>query len=630
VKSLTSLWSITAQELAVRCCTSATLDVKYVESRFKHEGLWFLAVTLADLGKATEKWLEQGFVGPPSSLPDFRWDRRGRRPRFLGGFYDRVFDPSSGVLLDDPDVEAIYALRQLTLMFGKIEQPKDPERGLTAVVTPEREARAMSGFVECEQGVKESDARLDPLYLEDFRRVSDLLYRDVFAKLERDLQWGRLVPKHGPGGVADKLTVNGRWNQRTWTARLQSAGLRAEEFLIVNHRPERVAALREELDVLEPGKEVPVKVHAVPKTLKTPRIIAIEPAAMQYSQQALARSLLSAIREDGFLSRAIGTDNQDPNRAMARIGSLSGDLATLDLSEASDRVSNQHVLALFADYPGLSQAIQACRSRKADVPGQGVLRLAKFASMGSALTFPIEAMTFLVICLLGIERESSAPLTAEAIHGLRGRVRVFGDDIIVPRDNVLSVCDELHNFGYVVNTGKSFWTGRFRESCGKEYYDGTDVSIVRVRRVLPPTRQYAEEVISAVALRNQAYWAGLWQTARWLDNYLRKRLTHFPNVAPTSSLLGRESVLGYQFERLHPNTHSPLTKGWYVRSQPPRDHLDGEGALLKCLARKAIPEPYTWFWDPPDAIDLTVDKEHLERTGRPKRVDIKLGTKSPF
>jgi hypothetical protein len=250
--------------------------------------------------------------------------------------------------------------------------------------------------------------------------------------------------------------------------------------------------------------------------------------------------------------------------------------------------------------------------------------------MGSALTFPIEAMVFLTVILLGIEQELSAPLAAKDIKSLRGRVRVFGDDLIVPRDNVLSVCDVLSTFGYKVNVDKSFWTGRFRESCGKEYYDGHDVSIVKVRRVLPTTQQDASEVIGAVEFRNQAYWSGLWKTAAFMDNHIRKVIKYFPNVAPTSSLLGRESALGYQFERLHPNTHSPLTKGYYVRSQPPRDHLEGEGALLKCLARRAIPDPYQRIWDPPDAIALTGDKEHLERTGRPKRVDIKLGTKSPF
>jgi len=629
VKSLTSLWSITAQELAVRCCTSATRDITTVASRYEHEGLWFLAVTLADLGKAIEKWLEQGFVGPSSDVPKFKWDSRLGRPRFLGGFLDRVFVPGSGVLLEDPDIEAIYALRQLTLMFSKIESPPD-RKGQVSVVTPARERLAMSGFIQCEQDVKVSDAIMDPSYMMDFQRVSNMLYGDVFTKMERDLQHGNLFPKHGPGGVADRLTQNGKWNQRSWTARLQEAGMFPEEFLLVNQQSERVAKLREELDILEPGAETPVRVISVPKTMKTPRIIAIEPTAMQYMQQALARSLLSAVKENSFLSTAIGIDDQDPNRDLARRGSLTGDLATLDLSEASDRVSNQHVLAMFEDWPGLSQAIQATRSRKADVRGHGVQRLAKFASMGSALTFPIEAMVFLTIILLGIERESGTLLTRKDLKKLSGRVRVFGDDLIVPRDNVLFVCDELETFGFRVNASKSFWTGRFRESCGKEYYDGHDVSIVKVRRVLPPTRQYASEVIATVEFRNLAYKAGLWQTSRWLDDYLRKLLKHFPNVAPTSSLLGRVSVLGYQYERLHPTTHSPLTKGFYVSSQSPRDPLEGDGALLKCLARKATPEPYKWFVSEPDPLDLTVEKEHLERTGRPKRVDIKLGTRSPF
>jgi hypothetical protein len=53
MKSLISLWSCTANELAVRCCTSATLDIKTVERRTEHEGLSFLAITLADFGKAT-------------------------------------------------------------------------------------------------------------------------------------------------------------------------------------------------------------------------------------------------------------------------------------------------------------------------------------------------------------------------------------------------------------------------------------------------------------------------------------------------------------------------------------------------------------------------------------------------
>jgi hypothetical protein len=378
---------------------------------------------------------------------------------------------------------------------------------------------------------------------------------------------------------------------------------------------------------------MPVRVITVPKTLKTPRIIAVEPTAMQYAQQGLLASIRSAIKEDGFLSRIIGIDDQEPNRRMALQGSRCGDLATLDLSEASDRVSNQHVRAMLADHPNLLRMVDASRSRKADVPGHGVIRLSKFASMGSALCFPFEAMVFATIIFLGIERELRAPLSRRQLIKLFSeQVRVFGDDLIVPREYVLSVVDELSVFGHKVNVSKSYWTGRFRESCGREYFDGHDVSIVKVRQGIPTQRQDASGIISTVALRNQFYWSGYWQTARWLDNHLRKIMKHFPNVAPTSPLLGRESVLGYQFQRIHPFTHGPLTKGYYVSAKPPLDHLEGGGALFKCLNGKTnefIALAKIQMSDHIDNCDV-VDAEHLERSGRPERVNIKLGWRPPF
>jgi len=226
MKSLISLWSSAANELAARCCTSATLDIKYVESRARHEGLWFLAVILADLGKATQKWLDQGSV-VPSEAPSFKRAPRTSLPEFLQGFYGRVFCPSSGALLENPDIEAIYAIRQLTLMFSKIGLPDNPEGELSferhkqKFVSVERERLAILEYLQCEQDVRAADDRLEPSYLEDFKRVSAMLFGDLFAKVDRDIYWGRIVPKHGPGAVADRLSANAKWDQQTWTARLQ-------------------------------------------------------------------------------------------------------------------------------------------------------------------------------------------------------------------------------------------------------------------------------------------------------------------------------------------------------------------------------------------------------------------------
>jgi hypothetical protein len=635
VKSLMSLWSCMANELAVRCCTSAVRDVKYVENRVEHEGIWFLAVTLANFGKAFERWLDQGFVAPWGVI-GFKYPKHlTGPPPFLGGFLGRVFSVASGVLLDEPDIEAIYAVRQLTLAFSKIALPTDTSNGVSSlkadrkVVSEKRERRAMLEYIQCENDVREADSRMFDHDWSDFKRISTLLFGRLYTELDRKVRAGELVPKHGPGVTADRLSSNAKWNQRTWPARLMAV-FPPEEFLIANERPDRVANLYKELTVVEPEAELPVRVISVPKTLKTPRIIAIEPTAMQYAQQSLFGAIRHSIEEDSTLRRMIGIDDQDPNREMARAGSFDGELATLDLSEASDRVSSSHVHALLADYPALHRAVFACRSSKASVRGHGVIPLSKFASMGSALCFPLEAMVFLTIIFVGIDKELRTPLSrGKVIKSFRERVRVFGDDLIVPRDFVLTVVHELENFGLRVNVDKSFWTGGFRESCGREYYNGQDVSIVKVRRVLPSRRLDAEGVISAVSLRNQAYWSGLWQTARWLDDYLGKLLIEFPTVHPDSPLLGRTSALGYEFQKLDPNTHGPLTKGYYVRAISPRDPLDGEGALLKCLIRTPDEFPEGNGRTRTGFDVASVDDRHLERSGRPERVSIKLGWRSP-
>jgi hypothetical protein len=373
----------------------------------------------------------------------------------------------------------------------------------------------------------------------------------------------------------------------------------------------------QEVNFLEPRDELPVRVVLVPKTLKTPRIIAIEPTAMQYTQQAIMECLLDSLnlKPDSFadfshIDGMLGFSDQETNQNLAQLGSSSLSLATLDLSEASDRVSNQLVRLLFGRHPHLHGAVDACRSRKADVPGHGVIRLAKFASMGSALTFPIEAMVFLTIIFIGIERELNTQLTRRDVKSLKGSVRVYGDDLIIPVPFVRSVVSALEDFGLQVNRSKSFWNGKFRESCGKEYYDGSDVSVVRFRREFPTHRRHVQEIISLVSFRNQIYEAGYWTTCKWLDTKIRRLLKYFPVVLSASPVLGRHSFLGYQAQRIDEHLQSPQVRGWCVSSTPPSDILDGTGALLKFfLKRGSLP---------------SADRRHLERAGRPHAVGIKL------
>jgi len=280
-------------------------------------------------------------------------------------------------------------------------------------------------------------------------------------------------------------------------------------------------------------------------------------------------------------------------------------------------------------WPHLHKAVDASRSRSADVPGHGVIRLAKFASMGSALTFPMEAMVFTTCIFLGIERALNRPLDQRDVVSLSDKVRVYGDDIIVPVEFVQSVVAVLEAFGAVVNSDKSFWTGSFRESCGREYYAGVDVSIVHVRQMFPTHRKHATRVISTVSLRNQLYYAGYWDTCSWLDGEIAQVLRYFPVVLPTSRVLGRHSFLGFETQKIGMHHHNPMVKGYVVSAVLPSDPLDGPAALLKFHLSRARRSEHRS--DDDYVADPTVhlagplsEAGHLERAGRPHAVNIKL------
>jgi len=332
----------------------------------------------------------------------------------------------------------------------------------------------------------------------------------------------------------------------------------------------------------------------------------------------LLRSFLEPHSDDPFLSAVVGFDNQVPNQDMARQGSLTEALATLDLSEASDRISNRHVKLLFRRHRLLAEAVESTRSSKAVVPGHGIISLAKFASMGSALTFAMEAVVFSTIIFMAIGRAQGRQLTRRDIKSFRDSVRVFGDDLIVPNEYAPDVVACLETFGYKVNASKSFWSGSFRESCGKEYYSGSDVSITKTRRVFPASRADAHEVSSIVALRNLFYKQGMWATARWLDDRIRK-LIPFPIVSDTCAGLGRHSFLGWKAEsgESGKSLQRPLVKAAFLVGRAPLSDIsdDGVSSLLKWLLKQGE-----------DPFELGSYK----RQGRPDTVNIKVRWTPPY
>ncbi len=603
MKSLVTLLTTLIQELGEYCAVDTSKDIKTILTRLNGEGEWFLAITLPTLAKGLERGLDTG-VCNPDLFPNFGC--RQKTPVLLGSFFDLIFDRTSGTVLPEPSIEAIRSIRQISLFGKKTELDCSP-----AVI-----AEAFSGFVKCDKEVAEWEASVTIDALMEFHKMSSLLFSEVFLKVNREVALWKINPRHGPGATADRLVGNHKFEMPEYTERLEAVFPFWRFATTRGYRQETY----DRVPLLEPGHERPVKVVHVPKTLDAPRIIAEEPTCMQYVQQGLLRSFRDAI-DGSYLQSLMGVEHQEPNQLMAQKGSRDGTLATLDLSEASDRVSNLLVITMMANFPHLNDAVQACRSLRADVPGHGILNLAKFAPMGSALCFPVEMMVFLTVIFIGIQRAYRYRLTKRSdILKWLGSVRVYGDDIIVPVDVVDSVRSALRLYGFKVNVHKSFWTGKFRESCGKEYYDGEDVTLTRLRHLPPTSLDQTEQVISMVDFRNQAYWRGLWKTAGIVDSYISEMMP-FPVVMETSTILGRQSVLGIPEYPLDRNLHRPLVTGMRVRYRRRFSPIDDDAALLKSLRyglNSSYPEEVAEQWTPRGTFSQTpTEADHLIYSGRP-------------
>jgi len=191
----------------------------------------------------------------------------------------------------------------------------------------------------------------------------------------------------------------------------------------------------------------------VPKTAKTHRPIAAEPTLNSYIQQGIGRYIRMRLKRFG-----VDLDDQTINQDLARIAKSWG-LATLDLSSASDTLCTNLVKLLLP--PEWYEALDEARCRFTEYGGKTFMN-SKFSSMGNAFTFELESMIFYALV-------SSC--------GVGGVFSVYGDDIIVHDCDYRHTVEVLQWAGFKINDDKSFSSGsRFYESCGKHYFDSTEVT----------------------------------------------------------------------------------------------------------------------------------------------------------
>lgn len=205
----------------------------------------------------------------------------------------------------------------------------------------------------------------------------------------------------------------------------------------------------------------------VPKKSDIDRCACKEPDVNMFLQKGVGKHLRSRLRRFG-----INLNDQSINRRLAKAGSESNMLATIDLSSASDSITFECVRTLLpADWFGYLNSI---RSQSVDVEGH-VIRTEMFSSMGNGFTFELESLIFWALMK-----------SVAYFEGIQGIISVYGDDIVIPSGMADMAQWVLHEFGFSVNPDKSFVDGPFRESCGGHYHYGIDVTPFYLKR--EPTR----------------------------------------------------------------------------------------------------------------------------------------------
>jgi len=455
-------------------------DRRTLCNRFAKEGLSFLTKTLPLLGKA----LDLGLVELRLQVPrEFKKAHKCTGiPAFLQAYFRRIFDVD-GCILEDADPDAVKHLRQFLFMLYKLELP----------YSKASEQRVIANFkateLELELG---GDTETRALLA-----AASYVVREVLQGFDPK----EIIPKHGPGSVATGERLEEKWV----FSRLFKGIHRVYpyyEYYLAGWGKELMDRLDwyRSLERLETGV---AKVVLVPKDSRGPRLISCEPLEYQWIQQGLGRKLVAHLESSRITQGKINFRDQEVNRELALESSRTQEYATLDLKEASDRVSVDLVRELFANNEDTLQCLLATRTTATRLPDGEVLPLQKFAPMGSALCFPVEALCFWSIAVAAVMRRYRLPRQL-----VGSRIFVYGDDIIVPTDWSETVVQGLEACRLKVNAAKCCTTGSFRESCGMDAFKGVPVTPTRLKQPWVESRNgstYAAWTAFANQMENKGY-----------------------------------------------------------------------------------------------------------------------------
>lgn len=549
----------------LQCEKGLDRDLVTIKNRFEHEGVSFLAVTLSTYCEAFELGLATGRFTCPSA---FSKVRRGALPKLFSGLLCEVFDLDSGLIKSDPSIECIRCIREVTRLYRKLRL--DTARGEVL------HAKASRSFVESDQNLTSAIFNGHGVRL---RRL-DVSLLSILRDLDSRIFEGNLQNKHGPGAVREGSIGNQKWSV-LYASTFEPEERKALSDLYAWQRT--FADERADLEVIPFCSAFGgvSKYITVPKTATAVRGITIEPLVNQFGQQGLNIALRDAITRCPVMRQCLDLNRQETNQKLALDGSRTGEWATIDLSSASDLLSLSLVKRVFRNSPLFLEQAISCRSNLVEID-KTIYGIRKFAGMGNALTFPIQSVVFAILCINAVlEHEGLEPTYKNVLRASKS-VQVFGDDIVIRTEHFHTVEAWITEFGLKVNTKKSFYTGKFRESCGTDAYDGVDVTPTYLR-VDPCSKQLtSSDLSSLVSTSNQLWLKGLYSASDAIRQSVESRLGKLPLVNPDSGLLGWHDRQGSsEAHSWDPELQRLIVKGKAVRSKFKKDKLDDVPALIK-------------------------------------------------
>lgn len=534
-------------------------DLRTVRRRVCHEGVHFLDKTLPLLDDFLLEGLHEGSL---PVTPGWKHRANTNLPEFLFPLWRKIFN-RDGTVLDSPVPFAIRGIRQISRTFKKVFE----------VCEDELVNSAINRFIETEKELCKTEL---PLWVKG--ELTDIC-RYAFSRPIQDVVTTDLGPylKHGPGAVAERLDSISKYSFDNVPDRI------LETFDIAWFR----ATWSDMAERPPKDNEIPARLVAVPKTASKPRLISIEPSYNQYIQQGIMTLLSNRINKMKICSYKY----QEPNQLLARQGSIDSSLATVDLSDASDRVRLDLVRQLFSWNRTFSKYLEKTRSRYLDIGSQSIL-LKKYASMGSALTFPIETIVFTCIVIKTVLECEGQRVTPRNVREIikRRDIRIYGDDIVIPSPFYPTLVRNLEAVSLKVNMSKSFHKGLFRESCGGDYFKGISVKPIYMRGKFPQSRRDVSEIISLSSFRDQ----------------LSDLLT---DQSEAIKFIDSEIISMLGFYPYHPDP--PSTEAITRRGEPGRVRWNPH--LQRCEIRADVPHQKRREIDPPDHAKLFAA---LSRKGR--------------